>query len=248
MGAEEHRMELFHVHTYRCRHAGAEPDEAYVQKAIEMGASRIIFTDHAPFPADPFGNRMDYAQLSEYLSSLETLRKKYADVIEVKIGLEVEYLPKYQDYYAYLSKSGKFDVLMLGQHFFQWKDTYSFSMDDHFLDAQEYVGIQRALLEGMKSGWFQVVAHPDRMFQRCRKWTVEMEDLSRELIHNALEQDMVLERNLSSMHKEYQYWKEFWNLVPNTARTIIGLDAHATATLDYMYEASLCVPKVKITG
>lgn len=52
--------EIFHVHTWRCRHSSAEPDEAYIQKSLELGAEKITFTDHAPFPGNPFSNRMDY--------------------------------------------------------------------------------------------------------------------------------------------------------------------------------------------
>lgn len=46
--------DIFHVHTYRCGHAEEVGDEEYVIKAIELGATGIWFTDHAPFPGDPF--------------------------------------------------------------------------------------------------------------------------------------------------------------------------------------------------
>ena len=31
----------------------------YVKRAIELGAHSIWFSDHSPFPGDPFGNRMN---------------------------------------------------------------------------------------------------------------------------------------------------------------------------------------------
>ena len=37
---------LFHMHTYHCGHASSEPDIAYIEKAIALGAERIVFTDH----------------------------------------------------------------------------------------------------------------------------------------------------------------------------------------------------------
>ena len=70
-------MELFHIHTYRCGHAENISDEAYVLKTIEYGATKITFTDHAPFLGNPFGNRMHFEELSEYLSPLKTLKEKY---------------------------------------------------------------------------------------------------------------------------------------------------------------------------
>ena len=62
--------ELFHIHTHRCKHASSEADVEYVEKAIELGARKIVFTDHAPFPDNPFGNRMDIEELPEYIDCL----------------------------------------------------------------------------------------------------------------------------------------------------------------------------------
>ena len=61
---------LFHVHTFRCGHAENVPDTAYIERAIELGASDIWFSDHAPFPGDPFRNRMKFDDLHEYLDTL----------------------------------------------------------------------------------------------------------------------------------------------------------------------------------
>ncbi len=78
--------EIFHVHTKRCQHAGDHPDEAYIEKAIELGASRIVFTDHAPFPGNPFRNRMDMEQLPEYIETMHRNKKTYQDRIEILCG------------------------------------------------------------------------------------------------------------------------------------------------------------------
>ena len=59
--------EIFHVHTWRCGHAGEEQDYEYVEKAIELGASRIVFTDHCPYPGNVFLYRMDMEQLDDYV-------------------------------------------------------------------------------------------------------------------------------------------------------------------------------------
>ncbi len=61
------KNDVFHVHTYRCRHAENIPDRDYVEKAIELGAEGIWFTDHAPFPGVPFqrAHRMLCEELPE---------------------------------------------------------------------------------------------------------------------------------------------------------------------------------------
>ena len=93
---------LFHVHTWRCGHASDEQDEAYIRKAVAMGAKYIVFTDHVPFLGNPFTNRMPYEQLDSYLASLKYLKEKYRHKITVKTGLEIEYLPSFRDYYEEL--------------------------------------------------------------------------------------------------------------------------------------------------
>lgn len=90
---------VFHVHTFRCGHAEKVPDECYVIRALEMNAGDIWFTDHAPFPGNPFGNRMKIEQLPEYLETLTTLKEKYAERIRVHIGLEIEFFEGYAEYY-----------------------------------------------------------------------------------------------------------------------------------------------------
>ena len=70
-------MHIFHVHTHRCKHAGNDTDEQYIQTALSLGADKITFTDHTPFPGDSFRNRMELSQLTEYIDSLKMLQKKY---------------------------------------------------------------------------------------------------------------------------------------------------------------------------
>ena len=117
---EERRMfdgrYVFHVHTWRCGHAEDIEDEVYVKRAVELEAEAIYFTDHAPFPGDPFRNRMKYEQLTEYISTLKSLRKQYEGSIDLKIGLEIEYLPLFQAYYEELKGRNDIDLLILGQH------------------------------------------------------------------------------------------------------------------------------------
>jgi len=67
--------EIFHVHTKRCKHASDEEDYLYVESAIRLNADRIVFTDHVPFPGNPFGFRMDMEELPGYISSMKALKK-----------------------------------------------------------------------------------------------------------------------------------------------------------------------------
>ncbi|MBR1855168.1 MAG: PHP domain-containing protein [Lachnospiraceae bacterium] len=206
---------VFHVHTFRCKHAENVPDEAYVKRALELQAGDIWFTDHAPFPGNPFGLRMAYEELPEYLNTLTALREKYAGQIRIHIGLEIEYFEQFADYYRELYEEPRIELLLLGQHMAAVApDQYSFSLPKEELDEKEAEYLVRALIQGMNTGYFQVCAHPDRSFRRKKEWTAELEELSKKLIHVAQSNHVTLEHNLSSMRNLHQYWEEFWALVP----------------------------------
>lgn len=216
---------VFHVHTYRCGHASDDSDAAYVQRAIQMGAKSIIFTDHAPFPGDPFRNRMRSAQLGEYISALKALKIAYSGEIDVHIGLEAEFLPSYLSYYVSLRNNPDIDILMIGQHFFEIRrNRYSFELNDK---EREHYGLCGAICEGIDTGLFDAVAHPDRVFRRIKTWTDELSDLSGKLIQAAGSRGVWLEKNYQSMQMKRYYRSEFWNLVTDREKIVYGCDAHA---------------------
>lgn len=226
--------EIFHVHTWRCQHAGDEQDYEYIERAIELGAERIVFTDHCPFPDNPFRGRMDMNQFPDYISSLLYLKKEYASVIEILIGLEVEYFSSFHSYYSELKENKDIDLLVLGQHMFELEDgRWSFLDKDNL---NEYVGLCNAIIQGIKTGYFDVVAHPDRSFRRCKSWTADMERVSLEIMKEAKKNNVLLERNYSSMRHKNHYWKQFWN-EDAIKNSLYGYDAHSVAEMEKAWRA-----------
>ena len=82
----------YHSHTYRCGHAAGR-DEDYVLSAIRNGFNTIGFTDHVMVPGieDDFGMRGGYSEFQGYLDSVNSLKEKYKDQINVIVGIESEY-------------------------------------------------------------------------------------------------------------------------------------------------------------
>lgn len=232
-------MKLFHIHTYRCLHAENVPDAVYVEKAIELGAEEIWFTDHAPFPDDPIDWRMRCADLEEYLCTLSGLKRRYHN-IDIHIGLETEYLPYFDraGYYKYLRSLPDLEMLLLGQHFVEISDsplTFSFSESEEFLTANEYRLLGQAIVQGAKTGYFDAIAHPDRIFRRCAVWDSDMEAVARAIIQTAAAMDIPLEMNLASAEDPKNYKPQFWRLVPNEAKRIVGFDAHFVGEMESRY-------------
>ncbi len=231
------KNDCFHIHTYRCGHAENIPDEEYILKAIEMRADAIWFSDHAPFPRNPFGGRMNYDMLDEYLETVRSLKQKYINQIRVQVGLEIEYFPSFDKagYYQKLRQDGRLDFLLLGQHMAEDEESggYTFEWDKEHLHDYEDQALGKAIIQGIETGYFDIVAHPDRIFRRKKTWDAGMEKLSGRIIDSAARHHIPLEQNVSSMKRKKQYWPEFWKLATAAGVvTVTGLDAHSIADMD----------------
>ena len=148
-------------------------------------------------------------------------------------GLEVEYLPTFHDFIKELYESGDFDLLILGQHIYENEDgTWSFVNQDK---STEFRGICDATVKGIETGFFDVVAHPDRAFRRCKEWNADMMRVSYDVINAARKHGLILEQNYSSMERKRQYWPPFWDraaLLPQ----VKGYDAHSVEELEQRWK------------
>lgn len=231
----------FHIHTFRCRHAENIPDEAYIQEAITLGADSIWFTDHAPFEGDAFQNRMLYCELDEYLNSMAVLKAKYADTIPVFAGLEIEYLDSFdrRGSYEQLVEDKRVDLLLLGQHMCEISpDKYTFNLPREER-KDEYKYLAKSMVSGIKTGYFDVVAHPDRIFKRNKKmWDEDMAQAAEDVLLAAADANISIEKNMESIEKKV-YRTKFWQLQEKIAPDIpivIGMDAHSIHDLKTRWE------------
>ena len=83
-----------------------------------------------------------------------------------------------------------------------------------------------AIIEGIETNLFDVVAHPDRAFRRRKNFGESERKQALRLIDTAARNGVYLEKNFASQHRKRQYWTEFWELLPPEAKTVYGLDAH----------------------
>jgi histidinol-phosphatase (PHP family) len=85
----------YHVHTFRCGHAGGESRD-FVRQALARGVSELAFTDHVPLYFLPPERRdprlaMREEQFDEYLREVEELREEFRGQIPIRLGLEADY-------------------------------------------------------------------------------------------------------------------------------------------------------------
>jgi len=78
----------YHTHCRFCDGEG-EPEQ-FISKAIQKGFKSIGFSSHAPLPIDEYWV-MKQEELESYCNTIKSLKKKYEEIIDVNLGLEIDY-------------------------------------------------------------------------------------------------------------------------------------------------------------
>ena len=84
-------MNLTNYHSHCSFCDGRAPLEEFVKEAIRQGFYSYGVSSHAPLPF-PTQWTMEWGQMEAYLDEFNNLRQKYADEIELYVGLEIDYL------------------------------------------------------------------------------------------------------------------------------------------------------------
>ena len=84
-------MNLTNYHSHCSFCDGRAPFEEFVKEAISQGFYSYGVSSHAPLPF-PTQWTMEWEQMEAYLDDFKNLRSKYADEIELYVGLEIDYL------------------------------------------------------------------------------------------------------------------------------------------------------------
>lgn len=230
----------YHTHTKRCGHAVGE-DEEYVIAAINNGYKILGFSDHVFIPnlLNPDRIRGNFDELDNYLYSLNYLKQKYKDQIEIFIGFECEYFPELEDYYRDLLKSKKVDYLILGQHYAYYENNllfdyvpYSKNRDERYVELIE---------QGLNTGLFSILVHPD-LYLASQNMNEKNVKLAERICKSCLDNDVYLEFNQGGLRRgqvnidnemRYPYpVKDFFMIAKEFGNKIVmGVDAHAPSEL-----------------
>ncbi len=153
----------YHTHTFRCHHASGTPEE-YVLRAIEGGIKYMGFSDHVPVVFSDGSEswfRVPFAQTNDYVSEISKLAEKYKDRIDIKIGFEMEYYPQYFEKTLENAKKAGAQYLILAQHFIRNEFPEGIYVKNEYENAEYLKEYADTVVEGIKSGVFTYVAHPD---------------------------------------------------------------------------------------
>lgn len=217
----------YHTHTPRCHHAvGTERD--YVERAVAAGFKTFGFSDHSPMPFEPgyYSNfRMTPDEIENYVGNILALRDEFKGQIDLKIGFEVEYYPKYFKKFLDLIAPYPIDYIIMGQHFVgnEIGARHNYKPTDNVDQLNEYVD---QVLEGLSTGYFTYLAHPDMI-----NFTGSDEDYyapMKKLCEGAKKLNVPLELNMLGVWEKRIYpCERFYKIAAEVGNDVIlGLDAH----------------------
>lgn len=223
-----------HTHTYRCKHATGKEEEL-VLAAIDAGFKAFGFSEHLPFADwEPMNSRILMEEMEDYLATVNALKEKYQDQIDIYCGFETEY---FQDQKSWLEEvSKKCDYLILGQHsYFRgdkecWQEPYC--QIEHFKKNAEM------MIEGIKSGLFTYLAHPDYVLLSGLDLSIDYLECFKQIAKVAKQYDVPIEINLKGTRQNRKVYGniETWKY-PNQivmeifkqagCRFVFGYDVHS---------------------
>jgi len=231
-----------HMHTPLCRHAVGEPEE-YAVVAWERGLKGIIITCHNPLPDGlAQGSRMYPDQFDDYLALVARARHEWEGRIDVRLGLEADYLPGLEPFLEHQLSSAGFHHVLGSVHpqLAEYQERY------HDGDLLRF---QRTYFEHLaaaaETGFFDTLAHPDLVKNIAPdEWHL---DLIMPVIEAALDRiataGTAMELNTSGLLKAIPEMNPgLWMLEAMRQRgipVVIGADAHTPRRVAENYEMAL---------
>lgn len=147
-----------HMHTPLCKHARGNPTD-YAAMAWERGLKGIVVTCHNP-PVDGWSPhvRMADTQFDDYVELIDQARQEWAGRIDVRMGLECDFVPGMERAIEAQLARGDFHHVLAGVHP-QLRD-YKARFDTGDPVAFQHTYFEHLALAA-ESGLFDTIAHPD---------------------------------------------------------------------------------------
>ena len=158
----------YHTHHERCGHAVGKLEE-YVQRGIEIGLSQIGLSDHMPLlHVDPDQYYPEMAmsmdELPRYVEECFTLKERYRGQIEVRVGLEGDYIEGWETEIRSIIERYPWDYVIGSVHFLGEWDITDFRQTHHW-EGKDVLEVYRqyydAVSKAAGTGMYDIIGHAD---------------------------------------------------------------------------------------
>jgi len=235
------------MHTPRCKHA-LGPMEGYVEQALALGLEEVGFSDHNPLPNGLGANvRMADAELDDYVADVLRLRERYRGAIEVRLGLEMDYIAGLEPYLAAQRARHPWDYVIGSVHYLDpqcrtgaWS-LMSTGGDAHALFARYYGRVR----EMVATGFYDIVGHLDVAKRAGVAATVQEAETERVTLEAIARAGMAVEINTSGARHPELAESEFYpragllrEALALGIPLVVNSDAHAPRDVGKAFESA----------
>jgi histidinol-phosphatase (PHP family) len=154
----------YHSHHFRCGHAtGGMRD--YIEAARAQGVASFGVSDHGPaYWVDGIDHaypltQMAVSELPAYVAEARALQAEYAGRIDVRVGLEADFLPGHVADLAELLSAHRFDYVLGSVHYALGRSVFDrarWREEDPVAVWREYY---RLVADAAGSGLFDILSH-----------------------------------------------------------------------------------------
>lgn len=158
----------YHTHHERCGHAVGKLED-YVKRGVELGLQQLGLSDHLPLiHVDPDNYypemAMPLAELPRYVEECLTLKERYRGIIDLRVGLEADYIEGYEEQIRELLSPYPWDYLIGSVHFLgEWDITDHRQV--HGWEGKDELEVYRFYYDAVKksalSGLYDIIGHMD---------------------------------------------------------------------------------------
>ena len=217
------------MHTPLCNHAVGSPAE-YAEVALERGLKGIIVTCHNPLP-DGYASasRMRPEQLDEYQAMVEEAREAMVGLVEVRLGLEADYVPGMEGWIERQLASKEFDYVLGSVHpqIREYRDAFWTG------DAVDYQTTYfEHLAEAAETGLYDSLSHPDLVKNIVPKeWDFgRLEGHIKSCLDRIAATGTAMELNTSGLNKAVKEMNPGMQILREMSErripVVVGADAH----------------------
>jgi histidinol-phosphatase (PHP family) len=196
----------YHTHHVRCGHASGELED-YVKRGIEIGLVQLGLSDHMPLlHVDPAtylpGMAMPMEELPRYVEECLHLKEKYRNSIDIRIGLEGDYIEGYESEIQSIIQAYPWDYVIGSVHFLGEWDISDFRQLDGWKERdafevyrQYYDAVQKAA----RTGFYDYIGHIDVIKRFGFKPDQDTWELEKAALDAVKECGMAIELNASGL-------------------------------------------------
>lgn len=238
----------YHTHTNFSSDSTATL-ESMIEKAISLGLERLCVTDHMDYDFPQKYNLPFVFDIDEYFHTLLQAKKKYADQINVLIGIECGLRPYLIDRYNKLLSDYAFDFVIGSSHLVGDMDPYQSEYWDGRSEEEGIRAYFQTIIDNVKAGAdFDVYGHLDYVVRygptKNHKYSYEkFHDIIDEMLLSIIQARKGIEINtagykygLGHAHPHQDLIKRYLEL-GGTIITI-GSDGHKPEHLAYDFEVA----------